>query len=240
MLDCKKKHTMKRKQPDFFTRTRVEQQQQQQPREKKARVDKDFQVKYYENVLSPSLLEKATNVFFSDQVHWKSTEESSVYFSGRRVAIPRIQTAYATQPNMSYRFSGNRVSAHHESELSVLQEVRQAIQTFLLDKLGQETLFNFSFFNKYNNGQHYIGWHKDDERDMIPNALIASLSLGQTRPFYFRHQDRHRDKRKFNLANNSLLIIMPPTNRHYQHSLPKRSLKTCSKPRLNITFRQFK
>lgn len=40
-----------------------------------------------------------------------------------------------------------------------------------------------------------MGEHKDDERDLHPDTPIASLSLGQTRDFYFRHQDARPPKK---------------------------------------------
>lgn len=43
-----------------------------------------------------------------------------------------------------------------------------------------------------------MGEHKDDERELDPKTPIASLSLGQPRDFYFRHQDA-RPPKKLNI-----------------------------------------
>lgn len=39
-----------------------------------------------------------------------------------------------------------------------------------------------------------MGEHKDDEKDLDHSTPIASLSLGQSRDFYFRHQDARPPK----------------------------------------------
>ncbi len=46
------------------------------------------------------------------------------------------------------------------------------------------------FVDRYNDGNDKMGEHKDDEKELDPQAPIASLSFGQARDFVLRHQDR--------------------------------------------------
>ena len=41
-----------------------------------------------------------------------------------------------------------------------------------------------------------MGEHKDDEKELDPDVPIASISLGQARDFYFKHQDARPPKSK--------------------------------------------
>ena len=50
-----------------------------------------------------------------------------------------------------------------------------------------------------------MGEHKDDERELDTNTPIASLSLGQERNFYFRHQDS-RPPKKLNIEKGKYIV----------------------------------
>jgi alkylated DNA repair dioxygenase AlkB len=51
---------------------------------------------------------------------------------------------------------------------------------------GEEIRFDYVLINYYANGNNYIGYHSDDERDLKSNGVIASLSLGASRDFCFK------------------------------------------------------
>ena len=96
---------------------------------------------------------------------------------------------------------------------------------------------------RYKDGCDYMGEHKDDEKDLAPGHPIASLSLGQPRDFYFKHQDargkkatRKMDTVKLVLEHGGLLLMNPPTNQFWYHALPQRK-KLCN-VRINLTFRK--
>lgn len=137
---------------------------------------------------------------------------------------------------LSYKFSGNTVPA--KPWPSALLYVR--------DMLTRLTgyCFNFVLVNRYRDGRDYIAEHRDDERELDPAVPIASLSLGCARDFVFRHHDARKrgpQKReilpvKLLLEHGSLLMMNPPTNKLWFHSLPQR--KNCPGVRLNLTFRR--
>lgn len=87
-----------------------------------------------------------------------------------------------------------------------------------------------------------MGEHRDDEKDLLKGAPIASMSFGQPRDFIFRHKDSRGPKatrkispQKLNLEHGSLLIMESPTNQYWYHSLPVRA--NAKGVRVNLTFR---
>ena len=80
-----------------------------------------------------------------------------------------------------------------------------------------------------------MGWHSDDEKEIVPNSSIASLSLGADRKFSFKHKT---SKETFSilLENGSLLEMRGPIQNNWWHALPKSS--KINTPRINLTFRQ--
>lgn len=104
------------------------------------------------------------------------------------------------------------------------------------------------FFFRYADGNDHIGEHRDDEKELDPQSCIASLSIGQTRDFVLRHETRVRKQQlsadektipenvSLQLRHGSLLMMRPPTNKYWYHSLPIR--KKALGVRINFTFRK--
>jgi alpha-ketoglutarate-dependent dioxygenase alkB family protein 2 len=158
-------------------------------------------------------------------------ENSVVRIHGRDIKIPRSQTAYG-DPGTKYKFSGHTVQA--KPWISILDKIK-----YQVERVTGKT-FNFCLINYYANGQNYIGYHKDDERDLGPTPWIASLSFGQERKFYFKSDNKSLPVVKLKLCHGSLCVIMHPTNKHWKHSVPKETAKNCPNPRINLTFRYIK
>jgi alkylated DNA repair dioxygenase AlkB len=79
-----------------------------------------------------------------------------------------------------------------------------------------------------------MGDHADDERELGKNPVIASVSFGAVRQFHLRH-NKKREKRKFDLAHGSLLIMGGTCQHHWMHGVAK--TKTPVGERINLTFR---
>jgi alkylated DNA repair dioxygenase AlkB len=97
--------------------------------------------------------------------------------------------------------------------------------------------FNAVLANLYRNGRDSMGWHADDEPELGPRPLIASVSFGATRRFCLRDRS-HRDRPivELELAPGSLLVLERGIQSRYQHSLPK--TRKSVEARVNLTFRQ--
>lgn len=170
------------------------------------------------------------------EVEFDSPEASRVFVHGKWREIPRRQTAYGDE-GLSYCFSGTRVPAR--PWVPVVAELRDG----MAERTGWP--INFVLVNWYESlRRHGVGWHADDERDLDPEAPIASLSLGHPRHFLFRPAARGAAPRTvtITLAPGSLLLMNPPTNRLFQHCLPRRAGADAATtaPRWNLTGRVMK
>lgn len=158
------------------------------------------------------------------EVPWKQ-ESITVY--GRRHAMPRL-TCWMADPGCGYRYSGL------ENAIEPWTPLISAIRRRVAAAAAQE--FNSLLLNFYRDGRDAMGWHADDEAELDPEACIASLSLGASRTLRFRPRQRNTAPTlALELGHGDLLLMDPPTQRHWQHGLPRR-LKVDA-PRLNLTFR---
>jgi alkylated DNA repair dioxygenase AlkB len=155
-------------------------------------------------------------------------KNSVIRIFGKNIPIPRKQTAFG-DPGTTYTFSGMTVKA--KPWTSILNKIKSQVE------IATGKKYNFCLVNYYENGNNYIGYHKDDEKDLGKNPSIASLSFGQERKFYFKSDNKSLPVVKTKLSHGSLCYMMHPTNIYWKHSVPKESVKICSKPRINLTFR---
>ncbi len=159
-----------------------------------------------------------------EEVPWKQ-ESITVY--GRRHPMPRL-TCWMADPGCGYRYSGL------ENAIEPWTPLTAAIRRRVGEAAMQE--FNSLLLNLYRDGRDAMGWHADDEAELDPDAPIASLSLGASRTLRFRPRRRGTAPTvAVELGHGDLLLMDPPTQRHWQHGLPRR-LKVDT-PRLNLTFR---
>lgn len=153
--------------------------------------------------------------------------QDSLRFGGKPVAIPRLQAWYGDRASR-YEYSGLRLSPLPWTPL--LTRLRERLER----ELGLQ--FNSVLLNWYRDGNDSVAWHSDDEHELGPDPLIASLSFGASRPFELKHRSlRGYGKRSLTLADGSLLLMGRGLQRHWQHQLPKQP--GLQEARLNLTFR---
>ncbi|WP_338039759.1 alpha-ketoglutarate-dependent dioxygenase AlkB [Luteibacter yeojuensis] len=145
---------------------------------------------------------------------------------GRLVDSPRL-SAWIGDEDAAYRYSGTRFVPHPWT--TVLLALRDRVA----DACG--VAFNSVLANLYRDGTDRMGWHSDDEAELGPEPLIASLSLGAERTFRFRAK-AGGEPVAVELGHGSLLRMAGATQRLYKHELPAR--KRVSGPRINLTFRR--
>jgi alkylated DNA repair dioxygenase AlkB len=94
--------------------------------------------------------------------------------------------------------------------------------------------FNVCLANLYPDGKASMGWHSDNETQLVQGSAIASLSLGAARDFDVKHK-RSGEKLRLNLKSGQLVVMGGAVQQHWLHAIPKRmGLK---EPRINLTFR---
>ena len=128
---------------------------------------------------------------------------------GREVDSPRL-SCWIGDPEAVYTYSRTRFVPHPwPASLLPLRER-------LSDELG--VAFNSVLANLYRDGRDRMGWHSDDEPELGPRPVIASVSLGATRRFSLKPRaggaSRHLD-----LPHGSLLVMAGDTQAAWRHAL---------------------
>src|SRR3989338_2409883 len=85
-------------------------------------------------------------------------------------------------------------------------------------KFGTE--FNFVLINKYIGGNNYIGFHSDDERDLVDKSPIVGVSFGAQRELVLQNKQTGKTKSLL-LGHGSVYAMIYPTNKYWKHSIPK-------------------
>lgn len=146
---------------------------------------------------------------------------------GREVDSPRL-SAWMGDPAAVYRYSGTVFTPHPWT--AALASLRERLQA----ELGEP--FNSVLANLYRDGQDAMGWHSDDEPELGPQPVIASISLGAERRFLLKHREDPALRTAQALPHGSLLVMSGDTQRHYRHALPRTARPMGT--RINLTFRQ--
>lgn len=94
--------------------------------------------------------------------------------------------------------------------------------------------FNFVLANRYRDGSDYVGWHSDDERDLVNRGMIASLSLGATRTLRLRN-NKTREVQSICLKHGSLLLMYGCCQENFKHTLTKTARLVTE--RVNLSYR---
>ena len=105
---------------------------------------------------------------------------------------------------------------------------------------GKE-IYNYCLLNHYMNGEDSMGYHADDEASLDLQTPIGSVSLGVTRNFDIRPRKKNSSGKRSRVArialgDGDLLLMLPPMQRHYEHSIPVE--KRVMGERINLTFRR--
>ena len=117
--------------------------------------------------------------------------------------------------------------------------VKHHVEQQLLE-LGIDVNFNSCLLNYYPSGDDGMGYHADDELELGTQPIIASLSLGATRKFVFKHKTiRQKNKPvkvELYLESGQLIVMHGDTQRFWKHSITK--TKTAATGRISLTFRK--
>lgn len=184
----------------------------------------DGGLRYAGRFLSPEQSEGLLHALIAD-VPWQQAE---ITLFGRKVLTPRL-SCWMGDAGAVYRYS-NTTFAPAPWLDSVLALKRQV-------EAAAGTPFNSVLLNYYRNGQDAMGWHSDDEPELGPQPVIASVSLGGVRRFLLRRKGGGPSS-AIELAHGSLLLMQGDTQENYQHSLPRTAKAV--QARINLTFRKIR
>ena len=161
----------------------------------------------------------------------KPTERENLLIFGKLIKTPR----YVRQYLRDYKFSnvvhkGYSLDSNNQGENYILELLKY------VNYISGKT-YNGILVNWYTDGNEYIGYHSDDESELVSNSDIYSITFGATRDFYLKNNETGV-VHTYPLNHNNVLIMKSPCQQYYKHSVPKR-LK-CKESRINITFRLYK
>jgi alkylated DNA repair dioxygenase AlkB len=155
-------------------------------------------------------------------VTWKNDE--AVIF-GKHIVTAR-KVAWYGDSDYAYKYSGiTRQALAWTPEILKLKEVAEKFS-------GAK--FNSCLLNLYHSGNEGMAWHSDDEKELVKDGAIASISLGAERKFCFKHK-RTKETVSLMLEHGSLLLMEGVTQTYWLHRLPP--TKKIAAPRINLTFR---
>ena len=144
---------------------------------------------------------------------------------GREVASPRL-SCWIGDPDAVYVYSGARFVPH--AWMPELASLRARIEA------ATGASYNSVLANLYRDGADGMGFHADDEPELGPEPVIASLSLGARRRFVLKHRTRPL-RHELLLGDGDLLVMRGATQGHWKHALPKTARAVGA--RINLTFR---
>ena len=159
-----------------------------------------------------------------EETPWR---QEDVTLWGKRYRQPRLVAWYG-DPGCAYRYSGVVLAPLAWTER--LSDVRARVEAAV------ETRFNSVLLNYYRNEQDSMGMHSDDETELGPCPVIASVSLGAERRLLFKSKaDREAAVVRVPLASGSLLLMRGDTQALYKHGIGKQARALGA--RVNLTFR---
>ena len=179
----------------------------------------------------PAFIDAASSQqLFQQLSHELQWNQGSIQLFGKRHLIPRLE-AWHGDPGTNYSYSGTELTPHRWTPS--LQRIRHQLGEFRSD-----LQFNAVLGNLYRGGEDAMGWHSDDEPELGPEPVIASLSLGSARDFCLKHRSRKDlDTIRLRLEAGSLLIMEGKTQSNWLHSIPRRRGRNARGERINLTFR---
>ncbi|HEX3464497.1 MAG TPA: alpha-ketoglutarate-dependent dioxygenase AlkB [Candidatus Elarobacter sp.] len=156
------------------------------------------------------------------EVTWR---QEHLRIHGRAIPFPRLAAWYG-DPGALYTYSG--IENRPQSWTPALARLRDRLRA------ATGAVFNSALLNLYRTGSDSMGWHADDEPELGPQPVIASVSLGAARRFELRSRETGETRRVV-LEHGSLLVMSGETQHCWKHQVPKEP--TVRAPRINLTFR---
>ena len=170
--------------------------------------------------------EAECSLLFDRLAHGISWKQEPIYIFGKKVMQPRLTALYG-DPQIDYGYSGIQMSTLEWTD--TLRNIKERIEP--LAKVD----FTHVLLNYYRDGNDSMGWHRDNEKVLGQQPVIASVSFGTTRKFQFRlYQEKNR-KILLDLSQGSYLLMKGNTQQNWEHQVPKTAQKVG--PRINLTFR---
>jgi alkylated DNA repair dioxygenase AlkB len=166
--------------------------------------------------------ESLSNVNFKN-INW---HHDQIMMFGKKVFLPRYSAWYGDS-DKPYTYSGLTLYPNkwNKGLLFIKHEIEKV----------SGVNFNSVLMNWYRDGEDYISWHCDDEKELGVNPVIGSVNFGATRRFQLRRLVNINEKVEIPLKHGTFLLMRGETQHYWQHAVPKE--KKVKQARFNLTFR---
>lgn len=178
----------------------------------------------------PSFIEQdKTQSLKNSLIQESQWRDDKIKMFGKVFDQPR-KVAFFGSPEISYTYS----------KIKMIPQGWSVSTKELTDKINALDAYDFNtcLLNLYRDGSDHMSWHCDNEPELGASPIVASLSLGEERDFFFRHKKDLDNKVELKLENGSLLLMLGECQNEFNHALPKR--KKQNGERVNLTFRSVK
>ncbi|MBP6040951.1 MAG: alpha-ketoglutarate-dependent dioxygenase AlkB [Flavobacterium sp.] len=185
----------------------------------------DAEIVYYPQFFDK---EQADSIYTEllQKINW---QQDNITVFGKTHPQPRLTALYGNE-GKPYSYSNITMQPHPWN--SLLQKIKHYLEA----RTACE--FTSVLLNQYRDGKDSNGWHADNEKELGPNPIIASLSLGAERVFQLKHNTITEAKKSITLEHGSLLLMKGTTQHFWKHQIPKTAKPT--ETRINLTFRTIK
>jgi alkylated DNA repair dioxygenase AlkB len=172
-----------------------------------------------------SIEKEALNDIEFKNIDWN---HDKIKMYGKEIYLPRFSAWYGDS-DKPYTYSGLTLQPNKWNK--GLLYIKQAISKVS----GVD--FNSVLMNWYRDGEDYLNWHTDAEKELGINPIIGSVNFGEERDFIIRLNDKS-SKITIPLKHGTFLLMSGELQHFWQHSVPKR--KKIKGSRFNLTFRVIK
>ena len=179
-----------------------------------------------EAVYYPCVFDRATSEqLLAELVQAIEWQHDQVIMFGKQITTKRKVAWYAGE-GISYTYAGKRKDPLPWTPLLLS----------IKEKVEKQTNANYNacLLNLYHAGDEGMSWHRDNEKEIVPESSIASVSFGAARKFAFKHVSED-EKIEVMLESGSILDMRGPIQQHWYHALPPS--KKVKDLRVNLTFR---
>ncbi|MDX2053669.1 MAG: alpha-ketoglutarate-dependent dioxygenase AlkB [Polyangiaceae bacterium] len=178
-------------------------------------------LQYEPNWLSP----EAAALAFEQLRTGLSWEQKDIVMFGKHVRQPRLIAWAGALP---YRYSHQTLPPREFT--APLTELLSAVNHFT------RCDFNHLLLNRYRDENDSMGFHADNEPELGPDPIVATLSLGGERLFKLIPVQKSLGQTASMLLHaGSLLVMRGACQREFRHGIPKSSRPT--QERISVTFR---
>ncbi|KAK9475803.1 hypothetical protein V1514DRAFT_322783 [Lipomyces japonicus] len=205
--------------------------------------------------LPPETADSLLRSLMNDSVNWS---KNKFHLFNREVMSPHT-TSFYVNPEQAQNFQDtyhyNGVNLRHVRHFN---QAMIQIQKIVEDVVNREVhhrgslqyqfkgrwVADVAFCNRYDGPSEAVGYHSDQLTYIGPLPIIASISLGVSREFRLRKIKDPLQTYSLHLPHNSLLVMHPPTQEEFKHSIiPAQSVTShpvSGQSRINITYRMYR